>query len=266
MRKGSNQTKDAKRKIGEASLRHWKDSEFRRKQRDGMIKSWIKRRIIYGKTGFSNPEEHRKNMSESRKRLCLPSPMKGKHHSKKTKENLREKTIRQWEQHKLNGEQYGMLGKHHTKKSNKSNAKAHIGKHHSEKVKKAIGKASKERWRNPEYKQRVVTNTLKGNIIKPNRIEKKLDEILQLEFPNEYHYVGDGMLIIGGKCPDFVDCNGKKRVIELFGDYWHKGDNPQDRIDFFRQYGYDCLVIWEHELSEVENLTEKILEFQETQP
>jgi len=29
---------------------------------------------------------------------------------------------------------------------------------------------------------------------------------------------------------------------------WHQGEDPQERIDLFKQYGYDTLVVWEKEL------------------
>jgi G:T-mismatch repair DNA endonuclease (very short patch repair protein) len=74
-------------------------------------------------------------------------------------------------------------------------------------------------------------------------------------------YVGDGSLIVGGRCPDFMNKNGKKKVIELFGDFWHKNDNPDERIAHFRHFGFDCLVVWEHELKNEEGLRQKILEF-----
>ncbi len=76
-----------------------------------------------------------------------------------------------------------------------------------------------------------------------------------------YRYVGNGQFILGGKCPDFLNFNGQKKLIELFGDYWHKGENPQGRIDYFKQYGFDTLVIWEHELTEPSKLRERLLTF-----
>ena len=49
--------------------------------------------------------------------------------------------------------------------------------------------------------------------------------------------------------PDFK-VHGQKKVVEVFGDYWHKGENPQDRIDLYNQVGFKCLVFWGHELKE----------------
>ena len=85
----------------------------------------------------------------------------------------------------------------------------------------------------------------KSNHIIPNKLEQGLIELMERNnIP--FKYVGDGGLIIKGKNPDFSDNNGK--LIEVYGDYWHRNDDPQDRIKFFRNYGYDTLVLWEHEL------------------
>ena len=51
----------------------------------------------------------------------------------------------------------------------------------------------------------------------PTNDEKYLDAILQLNFPHEWKYVGDGNFWIEGRNPDFVNCNGKKIVIEYNG-------------------------------------------------
>ena len=50
---------------------------------------------------------------------------------------------------------------------------------------------------------------------------------------------------------------------EVFGDYWHRGQNPQDRIDTFKPFGFETLVIWERELNDIDAVAEKIREFQE---
>ena len=58
-----------------------------------------------------------------------------------------------------------------------------------------------------------------------------------------------------------MNINGRKSLIELYGDYWHKNDNPQDRIDHFKQFGFDTLVIWEKELKDQEMLVNKLQNF-----
>ena len=88
-------------------------------------------------------------------------------------------------------------------------------------------------------------------------------DVLNGLYPGEWKYVGNGQVIIAGKCPDFVNVNGQKKIIELFGDYWHKGQNPQDRMDLFTPFGYDILVVWEKELKDFKSLRRKIFDFAE---
>ncbi len=95
----------------------------------------------------------------------------------------------------------------------------------------------------------------------PNELEQRLISILNRVLPDEYRYAGDGSFILGGKCPDFVDKQGKKKLIELYGSHWHQDDDPQNRIAFFKQFGFDTLVIWEHELRNEDSLGKRILEF-----
>lgn len=104
-------------------------------------------------------------------------------------------------------------------------------------------------------------NLQKSLNIKPNKPETKLGEILKEMFPNEYKYVGDFSFILGGKNPDFMNVNGRKKLVELYGDFWHKDDDPQERIDFFKQFGFDTLVIWENELKDINKLKTKLKEF-----
>lgn len=49
------------------------------------------------------------------------------------------------------------------------------------------------------------------------------------------------------KNPDFVNRSSKK-VIEVFGNYWHRNEDPQELIDFYKSTGWDCIVLWELEI------------------
>lgn len=116
-------------------------------------------------------------------------------------------------------------------------------------------------WCNPEHRDKMVRAIVKGNCPRPNKPETSLLNLLCTSYPGEWKYVGDGSLVIGGKNPDYTNINGRKMFIELFGDYWHKGENPQDRIDLFKQYGYDTLVIWERELKDKDKVLARLAEF-----
>ena len=148
----------------------------------------------------------------------------------------------QWLDDNLRGEKSPSYGRHHTIEAKQKLSKAHLGKSHSE-----------------EHLRKI----LKSAHLSPNKKEQYLDWLLQEIFPNEYKFVGDGSVIIGGKCPDFINTNGQKKLIEMFGDYWHKGDDEGNRIFQFKLFGFDTLVIWEHELknNEIEMTIAKIMEF-----
>ena len=73
--------------------------------------------------------------------------------------------------------------------------------------------------------------------IRPTNPEKIIQRILAKYFPKEWKYVGNGKVWFGKKNPDFININGQKKLIEVYGDYWHRNDNPQDRIDHFKKYG-----------------------------
>jgi len=99
-----------------------------------------------------------------------------------------------------------------------------------------------------------------------NKPERKLYKLLYKLFPNEYKYVGDGKIWINGKNPDFINVNGQKKIIEMFGDYWHskkvtglkKKIHRIRRQNHFAKYGYKTLIIWERELKNIKQLEIKL--------
>ncbi|KKK48176.1 hypothetical protein LCGC14_3147780 [marine sediment metagenome] len=100
-----------------------------------------------------------------------------------------------------------------------------------------------------------------GASLRPNKAETTLGDLLETVCQEEYTYTGDFSFRIGRCCPDFTNIKGQKKVIELFGDYWHMGDNPQDKIDYYKQFGYDCLIIWECGMRDKELSINKIRTF-----
>lgn len=99
----------------------------------------------------------------------------------------------------------------------------------------------------------------KNSYTKP---ELKLMGILE-DF-NGWEYVGNGKfwLRTNIKCriPDFIN-RKQKKIIEVYGDYWHKGENPNDKISEYREVGWDCIVIWESEIMSSDFDIEKIKYF-----
>jgi len=130
------------------------------------------------------------------------------------------------------------------------------GKPHTQNSLKKMSQRGKERWLDSEYVQKQI----KSRGARPNKKELWLEAFIKnLSLP--YRYVGDGEFILGGKCPDYLNTNGQKKLVELFGDYWHKDEDSQERIDYFAQYGFQTLIVWEYELESQDKLKEKLLSF-----
>lgn len=134
------------------------------------------------------------------------------------------------------------------------------GRKHTESCKAIIGEKSRTKWQDPRYFKMMMEKFHS----KPNNLELLFDGWLKETFPGEWQYVGDGRnksFIVGGRCPDWGHVNGQKKLIELFGDYWHQGENPQEKIDHYSHYGFDTLVIWEHDLVNKKAVLDRISEF-----
>lgn len=116
--------------------------------------------------------------------------------------------------------------------------------------------------RNPLKNENTLRKWIQSCRIKPNKSEQKLNVIVQDIVPNEFKLnVEANIMIIGGKIPDFVNINGQKKLIELYGDFWHKGESFKPRVDFFKKFGWDTLIIWERELKCIETLKQKVISF-----
>lgn len=126
-----------------------------------------------------------------------------------------------------------------------------------ESVRLKISQSVKKLWKNSEYVEKIRM----GLNIHPNKPETFLLNLLNELYPGEWKFTGDFSFTINGKNPDFTNCNGQKKLIELFGDYWHQGEKPEDRKAIFREFGYETLVIWEHELKDMNYVLFQLEEF-----
>lgn len=124
---------------------------------------------------------------------------------------------------------------------------------------------TKRLWKQGDY----VKKQMMARHIHPNKTENKLTSILERnKLP--FHYVGDGKVIIGGLCPDFIHNNGdNKKIIEVFGRVFHDPDftfkgqirwhqQYWGRMAYYSQFGYGCLIIWDDELVNEEKVVERV--------
>lgn len=128
-----------------------------------------------------------------------------------------------------------------------------------------LRQASLKLWQDPEW----VRQMMLARQAKPNKLEQRLIKILAEHFP-EYKYNGDFSqgVLLGGLTPDFVNVNGKKKVIELFGTFFHTGERATSwkrtelgKIMVYNSLGFECLVIWDYETQDEGELLEKIRAF-----
>ena len=209
-----------------------------------------KEKVGIGNRGKIVSEESRKKMSRAKTGVKMSEEARRKNSEAKK------------------GEKHPNFGKHRSEETKRKVSIGNIGKKRSELTRKRQSETKKKQWRDPDY-IRMMTKALQR---KPNKIEMDFDSLLQELFPNEYKYNGDfGCgITVDGKIPDFVNINGQKKAIELFGCYFHDcplcfpdgGINKninglveaEKRIEQLKQYGWDCFIIWEHELSESKEL------------
>lgn len=117
-------------------------------------------------------------------------------------------------------------------------------------------------WADPVRKERRIKATWLGSARRPTGTEQRLIDIIT-EYDLPYKYVGAGEFLLDGKNPDFLNINGQKKLIEVFGEFWHKEGTEQARIDFFKQYGFDTLILWHKDImskgkEEIANLIKEL--------
>lgn len=257
---GFKQTEETKLKMSISHLGHHVSEETRQKIRLALI-------------GKPKSEETKEKLSRSHKGLLLGRnhPMFGKHHSHGTKEKMRfaklKNPVRYWlgkyllesTKKKMSlskrGKPSPRKGEHLSEKSKQRLSLAHKGKCLSEKHKKMISESMKKFFlEHSEHKEKIIRNVLKSRINSPNKLEYKWIRIFR-KHNLPYRFVGNGEFILGGKCPDFIQTNGKKICVEVrnenickFFDKISPEDYKERRIKHFKQYGWDCIVIFEDNL------------------
>ena len=202
-------------------------------------------------------EEHRNKIAEALKGKKKSEEHKKKLRVPKSEEYKKNSSVRMKEKY-ATGELFpSFKGKNHTEEAKQKNREAHTGNKASIETKEKMSIKHKKQWEDLIFAKKMIESFK----ILPNKAELYLQDILNsLFFEGQFQYVGDGKEVVGRKCPDFIDKTINK-IIELYGYYWHRGQDPNDRIDYFKQFGYGTLVIWESELKNIEYLKNKLFNF-----
>lgn len=155
-----------------------------------------------GMKGKRHTEEAKRKVGDAslghklnkKSRMKIRKALKGKPKSEEHKKNLSISLI---------GKVSGAKGKH-WKMSKKGKKNASIIR-------------SKYLKTHPDEMLKGIRIMMQKSSQKPNETEKYIDAILQLYFPHEYKYVGDGEIWIKKHNPDWINCNGQKKIIEYDG-------------------------------------------------
>ena len=126
----------------------------------------------------------------------------------------------------------------------------------------SMSRAMKRQWADPVFAKKMADT--RG--WKPTTPEIFLAAILDEYFPDVWEYTGSGkgLVAVGHKYPDFVRKDGKKEIIEVFGNYWH---NPKyfpnklsedDLVAYYGKFGFGCVVFWEDEVYYEEKVLRKL--------
>ena len=210
VQKGKHHSEKTKKKISEGN-------------RGKFVSEETKQKIRLAHLGRKQSEEHKRKNSESHK---------GNVFSKETRRKLSESN----------------KGRKRTRKFCKHISKILTGRKRSKEFCKKMSDIKKNQWQNPEYREKQLKAIFAGCDLKPTRPERVLESLLNELFPNEYEYVGDGSLLIGFKNPDFINIKEQKKLIELFGDYWHSKEKTgrtkkQDCLSHFSNSLYHFLFL-----------------------
>lgn len=128
----------------------------------------------------------------------------------------------------------------------------------------------KSGWQHTPRGKEIIKKRAKTLGSKQSKAElKAIDIIKKTKLP--FKFVGNGELIIGTKNPDFIYTHNGRKIIEIFSDYWHRPDivkyehqTEEGTIKYYNEYGYNVLIIWEHELKVPNKVIDKINDFLDT--
>lgn len=207
--KGKRPSDETRKKQSEAAKRRTRTPEFEAMRIAALRKA---------KAGTTLSERHRKILS---KRMKENNPA-DREYSEEEREQRRQRMLG------ANNHNYGRPMPEETRQKMIASKKAFFEKMTGEKR-----SAWMKHWHNWQKRPTSIEQWL---------IDAAEDRLLPLR------YVGNGKYWVAGLNPDFVSTDGSNRIVEMFGDYWHKGQNENHRIARFKEVGYECLVVWEKEL------------------
>jgi hypothetical protein len=188
----------------------------------------ISKALKGNRSGSLNPM-YRKHQSEHQREV-VREMMTGRIVSQETRDKIYNAAIEGFS----SGKRHRLFGK-----DNPMYGKASHTKPHTEEAKRKISDARYKSLASGKIKPRKKAMTSIEEIVDSWRIYGLI-------------YTGNRTLFVKTgdrkwKFPDFADVLSKK-VVEVFGDYWHADDSEESIISEYRGAGWDCCVVWEHDI------------------
>jgi len=241
--------------------------------------------------GHSMSKESKLQSSETHLKLFQEDPEYAKSISKSVSKALMGHEVAEETRRRISA---GNTGKTMSKESKQRNREAHLGKVMSEDARQNMSIAQsesyvsdptrsgriseslrqtnvqdptvnarrsstmRETWKDPRYVEAWSEGMKKGLHTRPNGPETVVLSTLSKHFPGEWKYTGGNDVRIGRHNPDFMNVNGKKQVIEVFGVWWHSEEEVEPLIVHYKKYGFNCLVIWEYDVFDEGLIVERV--------
>ena len=108
-------------------------------------------------------------------------------------------------------------------------------------------KAHKKQWEDPEYRKKVLHRRT------PSHYEQRIINMIDKNNLS-YKFVGNGEIWMGRCNPDFINSNGKKALIEVYGTHQKRSNfgsikkYEQTRTKNFKKYGFKVIFLNENDL------------------
>ncbi len=222
---------------------------------------------LYGR--YKNPDEHEKS-SLATVKMWNEDPIRKEKQDNilrgLSKDDRIIKIRKEWARQYWDDSEFGEVRR---KKNGERFGKRARQMWQDDEMRERIGNKMKEKFSDPDVKSLQLKKMWQGQNHKKTKPEIEMENLLNDLYPNQWKYVGDWQVVIEGRCPDFINSNGKKEIIEVFGTYHHGFKHQKqcpllhelDRKDVYSKYGYVTLIVWEHEMKDKELFRDKVLNF-----
>jgi len=200
------------------------------------------------KKGYKQTKEHRTNISKSVKGVSKKSIKykKSEEQKEKIRRTMNNPNFKEWHRQKtIEAMNNPEIRKKISKKTKEALSKLNYSKFDYHK-RKGFGFGKNNNFYGKTHTEEAIKKIFAGQIRTPNNFEKFFINIFN-KYNLDYKYVGDGSFWINKKCPDFINANGLKILIEVFYDYYKIKNYGSiknyinERKTLFGKYGFDVL-------------------------